>query len=680
MKKIWILTGLLVAFVYVTALSMSSSPVVAVSGTISTDLPVYPLWGVGGTVRVTAVNFAPNLTYYLWLQKPKQILPYPLGTDFTVGKGPLPTISLTIAPINPPGTYTLTVSNSAQIDTADAEVHFGVLGTASQIYERTRNVTFVGGGFAPNSSISLGLAAGNITYPNFPRNITADAKGNYEYSFKLEASALTGTVRATITGITFDNHMVTSTYSTFNVQPAVISVRAVNATPAQVERTASVNSTYELSYPDGSPVVAANATVDIVSGSLTVADEPLLPVNATRGEWAATWVPPPSANTTLYHFTLDPTGLFDPYGNAGQSPLVPSSDFEVTRANLQPIIVTNATRERTQTAFITISGAYHNGVGTANLTRATINLTQEGGREVTLPIILSGPEATTDFKIPLNATLGNWTVGYSIRDRWHNSAAGTFTIQVIPASPVFQLTVPSSVQRTTPLDVAGKVSYPDGTGWNKTITTVISHGNETWLITPNFNSTTMVWSGSYYLVQNATLGPYNVTWSASDIYGNGGATNSSVAVIPAQFTILPKSSSATVVSFSNLDLPVFVFYPNGTALPNTFGNFTFGNVTASYQNSTGATFTLPLAYNGTTYIWHMYLTPQQGSFTFSFSAVDRFGNAGNVTNAYKLTANSAAAILSQKLILAGIIGTLIPVGVLIWAVATVSTRRRKHKP
>jgi hypothetical protein len=76
----------------------------------------------------------------------------------------------------------------------------------------------------------------------------------------------------------------------------------------------------------------------------------------------------------------------------------------------------------------------------------------------------------------------------------------------------------------------------------------------------------------------------------------------------------------------------------------------------------------------------MYFTPQQGNFTFSFYAVDRFGNNSTATDAYKLTANTAANILSQKLITAGVIGALIPVGVLSWAVATVSTRRRKHKP
>jgi hypothetical protein len=680
MKKIGPLMALLVAFSYVMLLHLSGGPVMAVSGTISTDLPVYPIWGVGGTVKVTALNFAPNFTYYLWLKKPKQPVSYPLMIHFTVsGKGAPPTVSVTIASTDPPGTYTLSVSNSVEADTAETMVHFGVSGTDSQTYERTRTVTFEGGGYAANSTISLNLIAGNRTYRKFPVNVTTDANGNYVYSYKLADSDAVGTVRATLTGLAFDSHQDFSTSSTFSVQPAVIGVQPVGSLPAEVERTASVSTTYELSFPDGSPVTNASATVSIQSGTLTVSDEPLALANATTGKWIASWVPPPSTNTTLYHFTLDPTKLVDPYGNSGQGPPISSKEFQVTKARLLSIVETNATWERTQTAHVAISGNYHDGT-IANVTQAAFNVTWSGQRQVALPSIRSGLNSTTDFKIPINATLGNWTVSYSVQDQWGNSVSGKLTILVVRAFPVFQDMTSSLVERTASLDVAARISYSDGTGWNKTVTSALSHGNETWPIALTVNSTTHVWSGSYYVVQNATLGPYNVTWSVSDPYGNGGDVNSSLVVVPAHITILPESSSATVVSFSNVDLPVIVTYPNGSSLPDRFGNVSFANVTASYQNSTGATFTLPLAYNDTSGIWHMYMAPQPGTFTFSFSAVDRFGNTGTATNVYKLTVKSAADILMQRLMIAGVLGTLIPLGVLIWAVATISTRRRKHKP
>jgi len=49
-------------------------------------------------------------------------------------------------------------------------------------------------------------------------------------------------------------------------------------------------------------------------------------------------------------------------------------------------------------------------------------------------------------------------------------------------------------------------------------------------------------------------------------------------------------------------------------------------------------------------------------------------------DAYNLKISPPPPAVTQRLIIAGIIGALIPIGLLIWAVATISTRRRKHKP
>jgi len=682
MKKMEAGAAFVVAFIYVMTLFSSAPPVMGASGSVSTDRPVYPIWGLGGTVNVTVHNFAPNFTYYLWLQKANQPVPYLLNTHFTVvGTGAQPPIPLTITRNDAAGTYTLTVSNSASIDTRETAVHFGVSGTDSQMYERTRIVTLAGGGFAPNSSISLAITASNVAFAGFPINVTTDARGAYEYTFKLTPSATTGPVTATANGPTFDNHRLASASSTFTVQPATIKVTPLSTPPSQLERTVAVNATYELSYPDGSPVSAANGTVDIVSGGMTVASEPLLPINNTAGEWGAVWVPPSFANTTAYHFSLISANLIDPFGNKGQDLPVSSKDFDVVTAKLQPAVQTNQRRERTQNATITISALYPSGANVANVTRLIVSVAQPDGMPIKLPVSLGGPEAKASFKIPVNATLGNWTVTYSVQDPWGNSASGTFRIQVVLASPVFLLGAPATVQRTTILNVTARVSYPDGTIWNKTIAMVIIHGNQTLSPKLSFNSTTLQWSGSHYFGQNDTLGPYNVTWAGSDLYGNGGAVNSTTLVIPAQFRFFLKSNDSTVPSFSNLDLPITVTYPNGTRLPNSFGNVTYGNVTASYQNSTGYIFTLPLAYNATNGTWHMYFsTPEEGNFTFSFSGVDRFGNAGQATDAFNLEIIPSSRMQSQRLIIAGVVGALIPVGLLTWAIATISTRRRKHKP
>ena len=265
---------------------------------------------------------------------------------------------------------------------------------------------------------------------------------------------------------------------------------------------------------------------------------------------------------------------------------------------------------------------------------------------------------------------------YSVQDLWGNSGAGKSTILIQVASPTFQLQTPTTTERTTFLNVTSRMYYPDGTPMNATATLLISHENQTWTLTPSFNSTTIVWSGSLYMVQNATLGPYNITWATHDRYGNSGNNTSTTEVIPARFRFFLRSNNSTMDSLSNLDLPVAVRYPNGTSLTNNFGN-----VNGAYTNSTGSVITLPLAYNQTDFNWHMYFsTPEEGNLTFSFSAVDHFGNAGLATNAYNLKVIPSQRVQTQRLIIAGVIGALIPVALLIWAIATISTRRRKHRP
>lgn len=682
MKKITAISACLVAFVYVILLFGSSQHVKAVSGQISTDQAIYPIWGIGGTVRVTPQNLATNVTYYLWLKKPTQLLPYPMAVHFTSvnGASVLPT-QLTIVPSDPPGTYDLSLSTSATIDTNEATAHFGVTGTNSQTYERTGSVTVAGGGFLANSSISLDVASGNRTFPGFPLNITAGSTGEYKYTFKLSPSAPNGTFQATESGLTFDKHQAATVSSEFIVTPATINVRSNNTLPLQIERTVQVNATYVLSYPDTSPVTNVTGTVDIISGAEKLGSVQLKPINTTIGEWEASWVPPPSANITTYHFQLNPTGLTDPYGNSGAGSPIASNGFGVVLAKLQPTIQTQPSWQRTQDVTIGFTATYHNGASVANFNQVIVSVTQPDGTLTKLGMSLNGTIPLAGFKIPVNATLGNWTVTWSMRDLWGNGASGKFRLQVLLAVPVFQLNTPPSTQRTTFLNVTTKVSYPDGTPINKTLALVISHGNQTFVPNLSFNSTTLEWSASHYFDQNATLGPYNVTWSEQDPYGNLGSINSTTQVIPAQFIFLLKSNNSTLNAFTNLDLPVIVTYPNGTGLRNSFGNVSLGNVTGSYQNSTGYTFFLPLAYNDTNSTWHMYFsTPEQGNFTFSFNAVDRYGNAGQAMDAFRLTIVPSSRVETQRLIIAGILGALVPIGLLVWAIAAISTRRRKHKP
>ena len=179
MKRFPVAIPCLVAFIYVTLLLANCNPVQAVSVTISTDQPIYPLWGIGGTVRIAAQNLAPGVPYYFWLQKPKESSSSFTSLSLTSTNGVPNSTMLSISPDDPPGTYLLSLSRTETSDTYDAMVHFGVAGTNSSVYERTETVTFAGGGFVPNSTIALAINSANRTFSGFRVNVTAQGTGAF---------------------------------------------------------------------------------------------------------------------------------------------------------------------------------------------------------------------------------------------------------------------------------------------------------------------------------------------------------------------------------------------------------------------------------------------------------------------------------------------------------------------
>ena len=649
----------------------------AVSVTVSTDQPIYPIWHLGGRVTVTAQNLKSSVTYYLWTQRPGQMLSNFTGLTLLQGSGePSASIALNITSRDPAGTYLLSLSMSGTTDTREAVAHFGVMGTDKRAYERTGIVVLAGGGFAPNSTIALLISSSDVAYPGFPLNLTAQRSGEFEYHFKISSSARIGSTNAIVTGTTYDKHQAETTKSSFTVSPTAITTQAVNAPTPRVERTIQVSSTYRLSYKDGSPVTSANATAYVMLAAKMEYMVPLVLVNSTLGEWNASWSPPPSANNATYYFQFNPANFTDNYGNRGQGSTITSSDFEVIAATLQTTMHAVQVMQRTQNSVLTISAIYPSGASVANVTQATIAVTTSSGTKIKLTPSLTGAQATAPLKIPVNAALGNWTVNYNVRDLSGNSGSGIFIFHVQPANLTFEPQTPNATQRTTFLILNNTVRYPDGTTLNSTVMLQIHGGNRTWIPKLNFDSATGTWSGSLYIVQNATLGRYGVIWVANDPYGNARTSNYTTFIVPARFTFLVERNNTAVPPMSNLDLPVLVRYPNDSSLTNDVGN-----VTGSYENSTGYIFTVPLVYNSTNATWHMFfIVPEQANATLSFNAIDRFGNSAVAMDAYNLKITPVPKTVTENLIIAGILGALIPIGLLIWAFATISTRRRKHRP
>ena len=144
---------LLTMSLWVMLVLVPSSQGQAAAISLSTDLPIYPIWHVGGRVNVTATGLPANTTYYLWLQRPSNLSTSLTNASLREPVRPLARVAISAS--DPAGTYLLSLSNSSLQDYRLTFVHFGVFGASRNSYQRTLPVAISGGGFAPNSTVTI---------------------------------------------------------------------------------------------------------------------------------------------------------------------------------------------------------------------------------------------------------------------------------------------------------------------------------------------------------------------------------------------------------------------------------------------------------------------------------------------------------------------------------------------
>ena len=456
-----------------------------------------------------------------------------------------------------------------------------------------------------------------------------------------------------------------------------ISISALTQPLPVVERTAPVSASYMVTYPNGSLVkTSANARASVQSGGQVVGVVPLN-LNETSGAWTATWIPLYSANLTEYSFILNPAEYNDSYGNMGQGQPLVSSPFKLIPADLVLNVQALSTLSRRQLETIIVPTVYHDGSPLQNAT-VKASIVDANGTYSPFNLTLNGAAATKDLDLPADAHLGTWHIEANFTDGYGNHGEGSFSFEVVNAKIKFSVTLPQPVERTTTMNVTAAVTYPDGQPLSEGIIGNVSIGNMTQSLNLQYVSNNQTWNAVYYISQNATLGLYNVTIGAADPYDNVGRFTTLVPVVPASFRFTVPTPQVQVAPVELTDIVVSVVYPNGTALS---GNV--GVVTATYNNPGGGIATVVLEYNGTDTKWHVpFLTPDQRfklyaiTIVFSFEARDVYGNYGSVTDAYEITVTTPIYLL----IAAAVVGVIVPVALLAWAMMTVTKKRRKHKP
>ena len=352
-------------------------------------------------------------------------------------------------------------------------------------------------------------------------------------------------------------------------------------------------------------------------------------------------------------------------------------DTRIAVAHFGVFGIDQDTYQRTQSVLASGGGIYPN--STVSLT-----LTYENGTATTINANASSRgNFQYSFAIPANAPLGQITVAASGRSLDANKPVSV-EVQASDtlASINFMGEMPPQVQRTLTEVFNVTLEYPNGTLLsphqllsNPNLTITILGYTQTFKL--NDSVGTDSWSYSYFIPANATVGTYTYSLKAEDLFSNPAVSSGTFEVQAAKFIIDVPQSPPKVKAQQLIDIAIYVFYPNGTSLTNVQGN-----VTTLYKDTHGNNATLPMVYNATDGRWHLlFAAPSQGftfgiTLTFSFNAVDIYKNSGAANDAYALTVGATPT----EVILAGIAGTIIPMVLLIWALVTISKKKRKHKP
>lgn len=688
MKGRWLLSLFVATFVCLAFVQAPHADAQLARPVVQTNQAVYSIWKIGGTVNVNASRLLPNITYSLWLQRPTDSASRVVGSPFNGGVGNFTIVPVTILPGDPAGTYLLSLSRSTATDTREAVAHFGVFGVDKSAYSRTDRAAIAGGGFAPGSTITISFGSPANPVTGFPATVSSGSNGDFQYSFRVPPSTPVGNLTLTVAGRAFDTGGPASANSRVTVARTSVRIGIASEPSETVERTSTTSTLYTLTYPDGSPVTTvstASAEVSITktTDGAIISTVPLVLSDATRGTWIASWIPPFNADLTNYHFALNPTAFDDSYGNLGSGGLIPSTEFRLVVARTDVTFRLVSPVQRSRVLNITFLVTYHDGTRFQNVTQIRATITSPDGTSIDFfPVYNSTLGAfQAQARIPPNGAIGTWRLTASVADSFGNTATGSDEVDVINAVLAIGGTIPKTVERTMPIPLAVRVTYPDGTvvnatsiplGFNATITV----GNNTVTVPMLYNPIDQNWLLSYPIAENATLGDYSISLTVRDAFGNEGDFSTTTNVILARFRFSFAQTTSKVDPLTFVNIPVFVSYPNGTDLRSDLGV-----VNAAFTNSSG-TFTLPMIYNSTDHSWRLlFLAPNTGlsfgvTIELSFEARDTFGNAGSAPNAYDLEIGAG----TQTLILAAIIAAIVPIALLGWAIFAITARRRKYKP
>ena len=407
-------------------LSMVPSPAHA-APSLRTDQPLY-------TVRdKEIILMGSGLTqaqaYDVWLKGPSDKKTIFTGTSFSALAGGLmpPTVVLPLTASSPLGTYLVSLSTSSSLDNSQVTAHYGVWGTLQPLYQRTQSVMILGGGLFPGTSFRLTIRdpSGNYVHQT---TLASATSGNFNHTWRIPENGVTDIYTIFIDGTgTYDNAQQDYvSESKFTATEAVLSAKITEQPKNTYQRTEQATASLALQYPDGSPVLKTNPSVQpvlLLRDQVTVAFASLSLADPVNGIWSASSKILANATPSAkYRFELPATSFDDGFGNKGGVANVYSNYFQVTNASL--IIESQVNGTQIQIPFGQVSiiskVAYPDGT---QLTNGTVQLFVSSGSTV------------AELNSVYDPTIQAWRASYSstFADIWR---VGTWTLKVNAADTV----------------------------------------------------------------------------------------------------------------------------------------------------------------------------------------------------------------------------------------------------
>jgi hypothetical protein len=421
-------------------LSLLPSPAHA-APSLRTDQPLYTIRDK--QVTLVGSGLSQGQGYDVWLEGPSDNKTAFTGIGFNALAGGLmpPNVVLLLSANSPLGTYVVSLSTSSSEDNSQVITHYGVWGTLQPLYERTQSVMIVGGGLFPGTSVKLTIRdpAGNYVHQS---TLASTTSGDFNHTWRIPETAVTDVYTIFIDGTgTYDNPQQDYvSESKFTVTPAVVSARITQQPNDAYQRTEQATVSFALQYPDGSPVLKSNPTVQPVllwQDQVTVAFASLSLADPVNGVWAAnSKILANATPSAKYRFELPATSFDDGFGNKGGAADIYSNYFQVTNASL--IIESQLNGTQIQIPFGQVSiiskVAYPDGT---QLTNGTVRLAVSTGSTVAELNSVYDPTIQA-WRASYSSTfsdiwrVGTWTLKVNATDTVGNSGTATYHVAAQP--------------------------------------------------------------------------------------------------------------------------------------------------------------------------------------------------------------------------------------------------------